>query len=127
MSLTSEEIAEFAKLSGDLNPLHHDKYYAKKTRFKEIIACGPHIISLMMAIPATHFSKKTMMVGLEFSFRFHKAIKAGETIDMEWEIIKVEPKASLQGVILTLDGKAVNQEEQVAVTCMGKILVTKQL
>lgn len=127
VALTREEIATFARLCGDLNPLHHDEGYARQTRFGSIIACGPHITSLMMGLTATHFSRSGAMLGLEFTFRFRKAVQADELITMEWEVVTVEPKASLQGSIVTLRGKATNQQGQDVLTGTGKILATDKL
>jgi 3-hydroxybutyryl-CoA dehydratase len=125
--LTKEEIATFATLCGDLNPLHHDESYARQTRFGGIIACGPHITSLMMGLTATHFSRSGAMLGLEFTFRFRKPVKADEQIDMEWEIVAIEPKASLQGSLVSLRGKATNPQGQDVLTGTGKILATEKL
>ena len=125
--LTSEEIARFATLCGDQNPLHHDEHYARQTRFGGIIACGPHITSLMMGLTATYFSRSGAMLGLEFTFHFRKAVKADDQIDMLWEVTAVEPKASLQGSIVTMQGKATNQQGQEVLTGTGKILATEKL
>src|SRR5258708_12232971 len=97
--LSREEIATFARLSGDLNPLHYDELYAQQTRFGGVIVSGPHLISLMMGLTATSFSQETAMLGLEFSFRFRKAVKADEMIYLSWEIVHVEPNATFQGAI----------------------------
>ena len=64
------------------------------------------------------------MLGLEFSFRFRKAVKAGETIALAWEVVAAEPKASLQGELVTLEGKATNPQDQIVLTGVGKVLVT---
>ena len=125
--LSRKEIATFARLCGDLNPLHHDEDYARQTRFGGIIACGPQITSLMMGLTATYFSQGKAMLGLEFTFRFRKAVKAGETIALAWEVVAAEPKASLQGVLVTLEGKASNPQGQIVLTGVGKVLVTDTL
>ena len=125
--LSREEIAAFARLCGDLNPLHHDEDYARQTRFGGIIACGPQITSLMMGLTATYFSQGKAMLGLEFTFRFRKAVKAGEMIDMAWEVVAAEPKASLQGELVTLEGKATNPQGQIVLNGVGKVLVTDTL
>ena len=127
MSLTRMEIANFATLCGDLNPLHHDENYAQQTRFGGVIACGPHSTSLMMGLIATYFSQGRAMLGLEFNFRFLKAVKAGDSITIDWEIISVEPKASLQGEIVTVEGTVTNQQGQIALTGRGKVLVVDKL
>jgi len=114
MILSREEVATFARLSGDLNPLHYDEAYAQ-------------LVSLMMGLTATYFSRETAMLGLEFTFHFRKAVKADEMVTLEWEVVHTEPKASLQGVIASLDGKAINDQGQTVLTGKGKVLVTAKL
>jgi acyl dehydratase len=80
VALSLEEIAQFARLSGDLNPLHHDEQYAAQTRFGGVIVSGPQFTSLMMGLTATYFSQETAMPGLEFTFHFRKAVKVGEAV-----------------------------------------------
>ncbi len=125
--LNEIEISQFAYSCGDTNPLHHDQEYARQTRFGSIIVCGPHIASLLMAMLARHYSQDTAMVGLESSFQFLKAIKAGELIDLEWEVIATEYKDSLNGEIVDLKGKVTNEQKVEVVTSSGRILVTAQL
>jgi 3-hydroxybutyryl-CoA dehydratase len=100
---------------------------AQQSRFGGIIACGPQITSLMMGILATYFTRNTAALGLEFSFRLHKAVKAEETIEMEWEIVTIEPKTSLAGEIVTLQGKATNEHGKAVLTATSKVLVTPSL
>ncbi len=126
VTLTRAEIATFATLCGDLNPLHHDEDYARRSRFGSIIACGPQTTALMMAMTATYFSQTHGILGLEFSFRFRKAVKADDTIDMEWEIVEAEQKASLGGTLVSLRGEATNQHGQAVLTGTGKLLVTEE-
>ena len=127
-SLTPAEIAEFARLSGDPNPLHHDEAYARETRFGGIIVSGPQIVSLMLGLIPTHFGQTNKVaLGLEFSFRFVQAIRARETMEMEWQVTATEPKAHLGGEIVTLEGEVTNQNDQVVFTGTGKILVTSKL
>ena len=127
VTLTEAEISEFARMCGDKNPLHSDKGYASQTRFGGIIACGPHYASLLMGLSATYFSKNTAMLGLEFSFNFLKAVRAGESLDLQWEVVAVVPKASLGGEIVSLEGKIFNQEGAQVLTATGKVLVTPHL
>jgi acyl dehydratase len=126
-TLTKAEIAHFATLSGDLNPLHHNENFAQQTRFGGVIVSGPHVISLMMGLTATHFSTYGAMLGLEFTFHFRKAVNAEEIIDMEWVVNSVVPNARLRGTIVSMDGKAINEQGDVVLTGTGKVLVTVKL
>jgi len=127
VSLTHDEVATFAQLSGDLNPLHHDETYARHTRFGGVIVSGPQLISLIMWLTATYFSREAAMLGLEFTFQFRKAVKVGETVNMEWIIVTTEPKASLHGIIASLEWTATNDHGQVVLTGSGKVLITATL
>ncbi|WP_017316601.1 MaoC family dehydratase [Mastigocladopsis repens] len=124
--LNEIEISQFAHSIGDPNLLHHDAEYARKTRFGSIIVCGPHISCLMMALAAQHFSQNYAMVGLDFFIQFLKALKAGELIDLEWEVVATQYKDSLNGEIVDLKGKVTNEQGVIAVTTNSKILVTKE-
>jgi hypothetical protein len=70
-------IRDFATMSGDTNPLHHDEAYASTTRFSGLIASGGHCTALMMGAVADYMTKEGDALGLEFSFRFLKAVPAG--------------------------------------------------
>lgn len=115
-------IAAFAAACGDTNPLHHDAAYAAAARFGGIIACGPHVTSLLMAMTAAHFAPRGPGVGLGFSFRLRSAVRAGETVVMRWRVTAVTPKASLGGRIVQLEGEVVRPGNIVAVTASGETL-----
>ena len=125
--LTRDEIATFAALCGDFNPLHHDESYARQTRFGGVIACGPHVTARMMGLTATYFSQKGAMLGLEFTFHFHKPVRADEATTIRWEVVKTEPKASLQGIIVALEGNVRDGAGRTLVKGSGKILLTDKL
>ena len=124
ITLTKEQISEFARICGDTNPFHHDEEFASKSRFHGIIASGPHLTSLMMGMVATHFTRNTAALGLEYGFRFRKAVPAGEPISLSWEVIAVEQKASLGGELVSLEGRVVNAEGVEFLTGTGLVLVT---
>ena len=115
-------IAAFATACGDTNPLHHDPAYAATTRFGGIIACGPHVTSLLMAMTAAHFASRGPGVGLGFAFRLRSAVRAGETVVMRWRVTAVTPKASLGGRVVHLEGEVVRPDGTVAVTASGETL-----
>ncbi len=115
-------IAEFGRLCGDTNPLHHDAAYAAASRFGSIIASGPQVTSLMMAMIAAFFASRGPGVGLGFNFRLRSAVRAGETVTMRWRITAVKEKRSLGGRIISLEGEAVRPEGTVAVAATGEVL-----
>ena len=124
VSLSQEQIAEFALLCGDMNPLHHDPEIAERSRFKGIIASGPHTTALFAGMVATHFSQKGQMLGLEFSFCYHAAVTVNMALLMSWEVVKIEHKASLDGDIVWLEGTVSGPDGEAVISGEGKILVT---
>lgn len=125
--LTPRAVAEFARTAGDTNPLHHDPAYAAGTRYKRLIASGPHTTALLMGLTASHFSTRGAMVGLEFWFRFLRPVFADETIRLEWLVIRAQPNARLRGDIVDLRGRIQNEDGRTAVGARGRVLVTDRL
>jgi acyl dehydratase len=116
-------IRAFAGLVGDFNPLHHDEAYAARSPFGTLIASGVHPTARLMALTATYFSQRCQPLGLGFDFRFVRAVPAGVTLDLQWDVTAIEPKASLAGDIVSLDGRAIDDEGVVYVTGHGRLLL----
>jgi 3-hydroxybutyryl-CoA dehydratase len=99
-------IRQFATLSGDFNPLHHDDAVGTASAFGRIIVSGPHVVALMMGLDATHFAQRFTALGLGFDFRFVRAIPEGAELTLEWTVTACHPKASLAGWIAEVEGRA---------------------
>src|SRR3972149_9020357 len=105
---SKEEIAEFARLAGDFNPLHHDEEFARATRFQGIIACGPQTPSRVLGMTATHFSERGASLGLEFTLRFLGPVRPGERLEMVWDVVDVTFKPKLDGESGKTNGRGTN-------------------
>jgi len=124
---SKEEIAEFARLAGDFNPLHHDEEFAKATRFQGIIACGPQTASRFLGMTATHFSKRGASLGLEFTLRFLGPVRPGERLEMVWDVVDVTDKPKLNGEIVKIEGRVTNPAGEAVLTGTGTVLVARSL
>ena len=127
VTLSLLEVTQFADAVGDDNPIHHDAEYAATTRFGRPTASGPHVTSLLLALTASHFSKKGAMLGLEFWVRFRRPIYADEVIKLEWLVVKVAWNEKLQGEIVDLLGRIKGQDGKTSVGAKGRVLVTDRL
>ncbi len=127
LHLTPEGISRFAALAGDENPLHHDEAHARGTRFGGLIASGTHVVAAIMGVCATHLSRKGAALGLEFSFRLRRAARAGDALRIRWRVVRVEPKASLGGELVFLEGEARDGAGDLAVSATATVLVTDRL
>jgi acyl dehydratase len=127
VTLTPQAVVEFAHAAGDTNPIHHDPVFAATTRFGRPTASGPHTTALLLALTASHFSKKGAMLGLEFWVRFRRAIFADERIRLEWLVVKVTPNEKLRGEVVELRGRIRGEDGKTAVGAKGRVLVTERL
>jgi acyl dehydratase len=125
--LTLPMVSEFARAAGDDNPLHHDPVVAATTRYGRPIASGTHTSALLLALTASHFSKRGAVVGLEFWVQFRRPVYADETIRLEWLVVKVTPNEKLKGDIVDLRGRVKAQDGATAVGAKGRVLVTSRL
>jgi len=127
VSLTPASVAEYARAAGDTNPVHFDSGFAAETRYGRTIASGTQTTALLLGLTASHFSKKTSMVGLEYWVRFRRPVFANETIRLEWLVIKVTSNTRLGGYIVDLRGRILSEDGRTAVGAKGRVLVTDKL
>lgn len=108
---TREQITQFAHLTGDMNPLHHDRQAAERTGFGEIIASGQQTASQMMGVAATHFSRADDGVArellcLDCQFSFPAPIFAADDVQIAWRVAEIERCTRRGGFIGRLEGEA---------------------
>jgi acyl dehydratase len=120
---TRENIQRFAAEAGDENPYHFDEAKAAASRFGGIIASGPHMSAVLMAVCASSSAGGGDGVGLEFNFRFQRAIPAGTATTLAWKVTGVEPHEGLKGQLVTLDGRIVDEAGKVYVTCQARTVM----
>ena len=120
-------VADYALSVGDKNPIHHDPNFAGKTRYGRLIASGTHTTALILGLTASHFSKNTSMVGLDYWVSFRRPIYANETIKLEWLVVRVTPNKKLRGDIVELRGRILGQDGKTSLGAKGRLLITDKL
>ena len=120
---TRENIRRFADEAGDDNPFHRDEEKAAASRFGGIIASGPHMSAVLMAVCASREMGTRDGVGLDFSFRFLRAIPAETATSLAWTVTGIEPHEGLKGDLVTLEGRIVDDRGKVYVTCLAHTVV----
>ena len=112
--VTEADIAAFAAVSGDDNPLHLDKAYAETTPFKGPIAHGMLSAAFISAVLGTQLPGPGA-VYISQSLRFKRPVRAGDQVTTRVTVETVdEAKAlvTLKTVVLVngktaVDGEAV--------------------
>ncbi|MGO4886932.1 MaoC family dehydratase [Anaerobacillus sp. MEB173] len=118
-TITNEDVFEFARITGDVNPIHLDDEFAKKTFFKERIAHGMLTSGYISAILGTKLPG-TNSVYLSQDLTFKAPVKIGDTITVIAEVIQKRDDKRL----ITLQTNVFNQENKKVVE--GKATIMKR-
>jgi acyl dehydratase len=129
--LTQEDIALFAALSYDANPLHRDREAAQRAGFRDVIASGQHTASLLTGLLATHFTRSNdgierEMLCLNTNFAYKSPVLADQDLLLQWRVTSVKYNNRLRGQLVQLDGSAVTPPDLApAVVARGTIMVRR--
>jgi NAD(P)-dependent dehydrogenase (short-subunit alcohol dehydrogenase family)/acyl dehydratase len=90
--VTAEDVATFATLSGDSNPLHLDENYAAGTNYGRRIVHGAFQVGLASTMVGMHLPGRNVVVGSMRS-RFPQPLPYPSTVNVEGEITVWMPQA----------------------------------
>jgi acyl dehydratase len=114
-TVTAEDLAAFAEVSGDFNPLHTDAEFASGTIYGERIAHGALVLSL-----ATGLRQKvglfdgTLMGLLEIRrWRFRAAVRIGDTIRVRCEVTELHASSKPDRGVMAQHIEVLNQADDV--------------
>lgn len=84
-----EEVAAYAKLTGDDNPVHIDPEYAKNSRFGDNIVHGMFVMGIVSKILGTMLpGYGTIYLGQDVKFK--RPVYVNKKVFVEVEITKIE-------------------------------------
>lgn len=84
--VTQKEVARFAELSGDLNPIHVDEDFAKATPFGQRIAHGMLLASFFSSLVGMYCPGENSLY-LSQSLNFRKPLFLGREVKVRGEVI----------------------------------------
>lgn len=111
---TQADFDEFARLSGDDNPIHVDPAFAARTGFGRTVAHGMLLYGTICGLLSRHFPGA---VQLEQNLMFPAPTYAGETVTIQAEVMAVDAAAGQIQLKTTLT----NPNGQL--TCDGETLL----
>ena len=125
-TFTDDEVALFAKISRDYNPVHFDPRYAEVRNFKTPICHG-----LLTASLVTEIGGQIGWLASGMNFRFKKPVYAGETITCKWVITEIDQycRAKASVVIANEEGVTVLEADISGVVpgLEERVLLTRML
>jgi 3-hydroxybutyryl-CoA dehydratase len=107
-TIAESDIALFAEVSGDFNPVHLSQEYAEKTLFGGRIAHGLIAVGLLSAAMA---KLPGLSILLSLSVKFLKPVRIGDTVTAIVEVIDTRQDKG----IVTLKNTCINQNGEVVV------------
>lgn len=116
-TLSREDIALFAVMSGDVNPAHLDDEYAKSDVFHKIIAHGMWGGSLISTLLGTRLPGPGTIY-LEQTLRFRRPVAVGDTITVSVTASTKDPERHR----ITFDCLAVNQQGETVIDGTAKVM-----
>lgn len=118
VKISESMINEFAKISGDFNPLHMDEQYVKSTKFGKKVCHGMLLGSFFSKMVGMYLpGKDALYFSQTLNFRLPCFIN--DEITVEAEVLE----KSLASRMLTLKTSIYNQEGKCLVDGVAKVMV----
>lgn len=119
-TVSDQDVVDFARVSGDYNPLHMDEDYAKTTQFKGRIAHGALSASYISAILGNDLPGPGA-VFMELNLKFVRPVRIGDTVTSTAEVIEMVERGYRVrlGVKGEVDGKVVMKGEALVMVPSG--------
>jgi acyl dehydratase len=110
-TITDADLANFAGVAGDFNPLHTDEEFAKTTPFGGRIFHGPGVFAVATGLESRLGLKEgTAIAFLGMNWNLKAPVLVGDTIHVEQAVGEVRPsKSKPDRGIVTFDVRVVNQ------------------
>ena len=108
--ISAADVAAFATLTGDHNPLHVDAAFAKASKFNRQISHGLLVQSSLSTLAGMHLPGKHSLI-LEVKSQFKKPVFIDETVT----IIGTVAKKQAVGKLLFIDAQIKNADGSIAV------------
>ena len=108
-TITEEVINDFARVTGDFNPVHLDQAYAEKTFFKGRIAHGLFSVGLLSTVLGNILPGHGTIY-LSQEIKFLAPVRIGDTLRAKVEVIELVPeknRAKFRTTCINQDGKEV--------------------
>src|SRR3982751_3154531 len=109
-TVTEQHIQLFGEATGDMNPVHFDEEFARKTVFRGRVAHGALSIGFISALLGTQLPGEGSIF-LSASIVFKTPVRIGDTVVTTARVREVNGRAAMMDCECTVDGKQVLTSE----------------
>jgi 3-hydroxybutyryl-CoA dehydratase len=119
--VTEQDVIDFARVSGDHNPIHLDEEYAKTTVFGTRVAHGALTASYVSAILGNHLPGPGAIF-TDMSMTFKRPVRLGDTVTATAEVTELIERGFrvILSVKCEVDGRIVMKGEAKVTVPSGK-------
>lgn len=127
-TVTSTDIVNFACLSGDFNDVHTNYEYCKTTQWKQPLAHGPLVYSIMAGLQyATGVNDGTLLALLEVDqWRMLNPVFHGDTVHCVSKVIEKKESSKPDRGVVTFERRCVKQDGTIAQQFTSKVLYRRR-
>ena len=118
VQINESTINEFARISGDHNPLHMDEQYAAKTQFGKRVCHGMLLASFFSRLVGMYMPGKNALYFSQ-TLNFQTPCFVGDKVTIEGEVIEKSQSTR----IITIKTTAYNQVNKCLVDGIAKVIV----
>jgi 3-hydroxybutyryl-CoA dehydratase len=120
-TVSEQDVIDFARVSGDYNPLHMDEEYAKTTLFGGRIAHGALTASYISAVLGNDLPGPGA-VFMELNLKFVRPVRIGDTVTSTAEVAEMIERGYRVKLIVKgeVEGKIVMRGEATVMVPSGK-------
>lgn len=116
--IDEDKMRDFAKLSGDFNPLHMDEAYARTTKFKKRVCHGMLLASFFSKLVGMHLPGKNALYFSQ-TLNFQSPCYLGDQITVEGEVLDKSDSTR----IITIKTSIYNQDGSCLVDGTAKVIM----
>lgn len=126
-TISEADVATFAGLSGDYNPLHTDAEFAKSTPFGERIVHGMLTVAISTGMSNwTGLFAGTTIALMEQNIQYKAAVKFGDTVRLQLEVAEKKETSKPDRGVVKFAARMLNQRDELVVDMQWTLLMRRQ-
>ena len=118
ITITNSMVNEFAKISGDFNPLHVNEEYAKTTKIGKRVVHGMLLASFLSQMVGMYLPGKHALYSSQ-TLEFHNPCFVGNKISVRSKVIDKSQSTK----IVKIESKISDEENKLLLYGIGRIVV----